>query len=101
MNDAARQNLAWPNAGQLGDPLRAMIVCGTGQFSQPKMAWDRVHAGFEVQEGHGHVKPNFNVTNRPPDMLINVVIETPGHMPVIGEIQIHYRPVLELKVRLC
>ena len=84
MNDAARQNLAWPNAAQLGDPLRAMIVCGTGQFSQPKMAWDRIHAGFEVREGHGHVKPNFSVNDRPPDMLINAVIETPGHMPVIG-----------------
>ena len=62
------------------------------------MAWDKIHAGFDVREGHGHVKPNFSVKDRPPDMLINVVIDTPDHMPVIGEIQIHYRPVLELKV---
>ena len=77
-----------------------MIVCGTDQHWQLKMAWDQIHANFDVREGHGHVKPNFSVTNRPPDMLINVVIDTPDHMPVIGEIQIHYRPVLELKVSL-
>ena len=98
MDDAASKNFPWPNAAQLGDPLRAMVVCGTGQHSQPKMAWDKIHAGFDVREGHGHVKPNFSVKDRPPDMLINVVIDTPDHMPVIGEIQIHYRPVLELKV---
>ena len=94
VDDAASKNFPWPNASQLGDPLRAMVVCGTGQFSQPKMVWDKIHASFDVREGHGHVKPNFSVKDRPPDMLINVVIETPDHMPVIGEIQIHYRPCL-------
>ena len=30
-------------------------------------------------------------------MLANVVAEFEGHMPLVGEIQIHYRPILELK----
>ena len=64
-----------------------MIVCGTGQYAQPLSVWQRVRDAFDVREGHGHVKPNFLVKNRPPDMLINVVIEFPGFMPVIGEIQ--------------
>ena len=102
MDDAASKNFPWPNASQLGDPLRAMVVCGTGQFSQPKMVWDKIHASFDVREGHGHVKPNFLVSNRPMDMLINIVIEVDGCMPVFGEIQVHYRPILDLKVcRLC
>ena len=30
--------------------------------------------------------------------LINLVIDFPGYAPVVGELQIHYRPILELKV---
>ena len=30
--------------------------------------------------------------------LVNIVIEFPGFAPVVGELQIHYRPILELKV---
>ena len=29
--------------------------------------------------------------------LINLVVDFPGHAPVVGELQIHYRPILELK----
>ena len=29
--------------------------------------------------------------------LINLVVNFPGHAPVVGELQIHYRPILELK----
>ena len=31
-------------------------------------------------------------------MLINIVIEFEGYSAVVGELQIHYRPILELKV---
>ena len=31
--------------------------------------------------------------------LINIVIEFEGYAAVVGELQIHYRPILELKVR--
>ena len=29
--------------------------------------------------------------------LINLIVNFPGHAPVVGELQIHYRPILELK----
>ena len=31
--------------------------------------------------------------------LLNLVIDFDGYAPVVGEVQIHYRPILELKVR--
>ena len=31
--------------------------------------------------------------------LLNLVIEFEGFASVVGELQIHYRPILELKVR--
>ena len=31
--------------------------------------------------------------------LINIVIEFDGFAPVVGELLIHYRPIIELKVR--
>ena len=31
--------------------------------------------------------------------LINIVIEFDGFAPVVGEVQIHYRPIIELQVR--
>ena len=31
--------------------------------------------------------------------LLNLKIEFDGFAPVVGELQIHYRPILELKVR--
>ena len=99
MRDAASQNMPWPNAGQLGDPLRAMVVCGRGRYAQPWLAWERICAAFGVKVGRGHVKPNFLAKNRPPDMLINCLIEFDDPMRMFGEIQIHYRPILELKAR--
>ena len=29
--------------------------------------------------------------------LINIVVDFPGFVPVVAELQIHYRPILELK----
>ena len=44
------------------------------------------------------LKNNFRSTqNRPPDILINVVVEGDGFAPLVGEIQIHLRSVLILK----
>ena len=31
--------------------------------------------------------------------LINIVIKFEGYASVVGELQIHYRPILDLKVR--
>ena len=81
-----------------------MVICGAGKFDQPMRVWNAIRDSFAVAEGHGRVKANFGAANnidskkpKPPDMLINVVVEFPGVMPLIAEIQIHYRPVLELK----
>ena len=63
VRDAASQNMPWPNAGQLGDPLRAMIVCGEGEYSQPWRAWEKIRDAFDVRDDHGHVKPNFRAVS--------------------------------------
>ena len=66
VDNAKSKGLAWPNSAQLGDPLRAMIVCGAGCYAQPKRVWDKLNSaeGFVVQR----YKVNFSAPNRPPDM---------------------------------
>ena len=49
VRNAASEGLEWPNAGQLGDPLRAMVVCGRGRYAQPWLAWERICAAFGVK----------------------------------------------------
>ena len=62
--NAKKQGLAWPNTAQLGDPIRAMIVCGLGQYKQVKQVFDVISEAFEVQV----CKVNLKADNRPPDM---------------------------------
>ena len=62
--NAKKQGLAGPNTAQLGDPIRAMIVCGHGQNKQIKEVLDVISSAFEVQVR----KVNLKATNRPPDM---------------------------------
>ena len=62
--NAKKQGLAWPNTAQLGDPIRAMVVCGEGQYHQLKQVFDVISKAFEVQVR----KVNLKATNRPPDM---------------------------------
>ena len=49
---------------QLGDPIRAMVVCGRGKYEQPKQVWDAIDREFKVQIR----KVNFAKDDRPPDM---------------------------------
>ena len=49
---------------QLGDPIRAMVVCGHGKYEQPKQVWDAISSAFEVKV----CKVNFAKDDRPPDM---------------------------------
>ena len=63
-SDAKRQGLAWPNIAQLGDAIRGMIVCGTGQYNQPKHVWETIRSAFKVQV----CKVNWPKDDRPPDM---------------------------------
>ena len=51
-----------------------------------------------MRPGHGRLKNNLFVEAlRPPDLLVNVVVEPPGSHPLVGEVQIHLREVLLLK----
>ena len=62
-------------------------------------AWSVLSAGFDVKDGHGRVKTNlWTSAERPPDVLVNVVIEPPDNMPsIVGEVQLHLREILVLK----
>ena len=47
--NAKKQGLEWPNTAQLGDAIRAMVVCGQGQYKQVKQVFDVISKEFEVQ----------------------------------------------------
>ena len=82
----------------LGDLLRATIACRT--MDDLSSAWNALASGFDVRAGHGRLKNNlFTDAQRPPDLLVNVIVEPPGRLhALVGEIQIHLRDVLLLKV---
>ena len=64
----------------------ATLVCQTG--TDFATGWARIQEGFDVREGHGRLKNNLNDPSRPPDLLVNVMVEPPGgYFPVVGEIQ--------------
>ena len=86
----------WPLVELIGDLLRASVVCLTmDDFSS---AWATLASGFDVREGHGRLKNNLtSQVPRPPDLLVNVVVEPPGCHSLMGEVQIHLRDVLLLK----
>ena len=72
MDNAQKKGLEWPNSAQQGDPIRGMIVCGEGQFTQPKHVWETINGpgGFKVER----CKANFAVSNRPPDMYARALV---------------------------
>ena len=49
--DAKSKGLQWPNMMQLGDPIRAMVICGHGKYEQPKQVWDAIDAQWEAGYG--------------------------------------------------
>ena len=64
----------------------ASVVCL--DFNAFAEAWSRIREGFRVREGHGRLKNNLFAEMRPPDLLVNVVVERPGYFPIIGEVQV-------------
>ena len=67
----------------------ASVVClDYNAFAE---AWSRIHEGFHVREGHGRLKNNLFAEMRPPDLLVNVVVEPPGYFPITGEVQVRSR----------
>ena len=86
----------WPFIQLIGDLLRASVILGG--FDAFADAWSTLSSGFDVEEGHGRLKNNlWTEAERPPDMLVNVVVEPPGMPPIVGEVQLHLREILVLK----
>ena len=88
----------WPHSLSVGDVLRATIVCADGDTLLE--AWTLISSptGFDVRPGNGRLK-NLMATTlpRPPCMLINVIIDSDdGHRPVLAEVQIELRSIIEL-----
>ena len=87
----------WPFIQLIGDLLRASVILG--DFDAFADAWSTLSDGFDLQDGHGRLKNNlWTDAERPPDMLVNVVVEPPGDIPpIVGEVQLHLREILALK----
>ena len=87
----------WPFIQLIGDLLRASVILGG--FDAFADAWSTLSDGFDLQDGHGRLKNNlWTDAERPPDMLVNVVVEPPGDIPpIVGEVQLHLREILALK----
>ena len=86
----------WPFIQLIGDLLRASVILGG--FDAFADAWSTLSGGFDVEEGHGRLKNNlWTEAERPPDVLVNVVVEPPGMPPIVGEVQLHLREILVLK----
>ena len=67
----------------------ASVVClDYNAFAE---AWSRLREGFRVREGHGRLKNNLFAEMRPPDLLVNVVVERPGYLPITAEVQVRSR----------
>ena len=82
---------------QVGDMIRATIVCidGDAVFE----AWKRCSsdAGFRITPDHGRLKNSFGTKNELPKMLCNVHIEEKGYLPCVAEIQILLHDIYEIK----
>ena len=86
----------WPFIQLIGDLLRASVI--VGGFDAFADAWSTLSDGFDVKDGHGRLKNNlWTEAERPPDMLLNVVVESPGMPSIVGEVQLHLREILVLK----
>ena len=86
----------WPFIQLIGDLLRASVILG--DFDAFADAWSTLSDGFDVKDGHGRLKNNlWTEAERPPDMLLNVVVEPPGMPSIVGEVQLHLREILVLK----
>ena len=102
----------WPGVEQLGDCLRAMVVCRRGKKSGDLIyrTWKQLEQAFDIRKGHGRLKNNyatagmpnddpkvFAKNQKPPDMLMNAVLDVEGCMSMPAEIQVHHEEILDLK----
>lgn len=86
----------WPFVQLIGDLLRASVVARC--FDTLADAWSQLEAGFDVRDGHGRLKNNlWTEAERPPDVLINLLVVPPAMPPIVAEVQLHLREILVLK----
>ena len=107
----------WPFASQLGDALRAMIVCRGGSDGGDDSGdtiyrtWLQLQKVFGIQYGHGRLKNNFRTAGvphedpqvheerqKPPDMLMNVVVHHGSAMQMPAEIQVAQNPIIPVLI---
>ena len=102
-----RKEHGYPGIEHLGDCLRAMVVCRRGEESGNLLhrTWKQLEQAFDIHEGHGRLKNNYATAGilegpkhqKPPDMLMNAVLDVDGAMSMPAEIQVHHEEILELK----
>lgn len=104
----------WPFVQLIGDLLRASVVARC--FDTLADAWSQLEAGFDVRDGHGRLKASareraarllwltalaqnnlWTEAERPPDVLINLLVAPPAMPPIVAEVQLHLREILVLK----
>merc|ERR1712032_316668 len=94
---AAADGNQWPYTQHLGDVLRCAIICGTPE--QLWATWQAIRDAFDIREGHGRLKNHFFAQkegNAFPNLHMNAIVEFPGFFPIVGEIQVQYRPIEEV-----
>eukprot|EP00957_Ditylum_brightwellii_P130697 9970596-Ditylum_brightwellii.AAC.1 len=104
--DCSRKK-SWPESEYLGNCLHAMIVCYGGKQSGETIyqTWLQLEMAFDIKKDNGCLKNNFGTAGilkgdkhqKPPDMLINVILNVEGCIPMPAEIQVHHEEILELK----
>ena len=77
----------WPYSRRVGDMLRATVVCD--DMDTFDGAYERLVSAFSLSDERGRLKNNlFTDETRPPDLLLNVVVQPPGYASVMGEVQV-------------
>ena len=86
----------WPFTQLIGDLLRASVIVGS--FDELAEVWPTLSDGFDVKDGRGRLKNNlWSEEERPPDMLVNLLVEPPDMPSIVGEVQLQVREIMVLK----
>jgi len=103
MERYATDKHSWPLVTHIGDCIRAMVVCKSCKESGNILhrTWKQLEDAFNISKDHGRLKNNFATAGiqdpKPPDMLINGVLDIEGAMVMPMEIQIHHEEIYRIK----
>ena len=89
------QELSWPFIQKVGDVLRCTVEVETGDLVW--YAWESIRTSSEFQVARLKNKMALENVKVPPDMLLNVTIQTEMGYSLVTEIQIHLRAIHKLK----